>query len=359
MELFQGEYSSSLNSEDLHDPDLPMTSNKAKGGTLVMWKSSLDPYITVHNIDSAAYLPVILNIPGVQTSIHVALYLPTSGKETEFISELASLKVTLEELTIKYPDSAIFVRGDANSSKNNINRSIFLKKFCQDFDLSRVCINHNTYHHFLGQGASDSDLDVLLYSNQKGIHEQLMNLVCREENPLVDSHHDLILSVATIPSCPEPPMDRSQNITAPRVENTRQKIHWSREGTIQYEEITSKLLPELRNRWLLSSSQASISILIQSTNFLLSHVAAVTNRAVSLSSSFSPKSEKIPRQIRKSANNLAKANSLLKDILHNPTASPELVSIARAKYILKRKMHRQLTSLVPTHLMIFLTSSRP
>ena len=92
-----------------------------------MWKSSLDPFITVHNIDSAAYLPVILNIPGVQTSIHVALYLPTSGKETEFVAELAGLKVTLEELASKHPNSAIFVRGRGiySSEKGNLFQSPF------------------------------------------------------------------------------------------------------------------------------------------------------------------------------------------------------------------------------------------
>ena len=34
MDYFKGEYSSSLNSEDLYDPDLPMVSARAKGGTL-------------------------------------------------------------------------------------------------------------------------------------------------------------------------------------------------------------------------------------------------------------------------------------------------------------------------------------
>ena len=61
---FRGEYSVALNSEDLHDPDLMLTTSKAKGGTMVMWQKYLDPYVTVHIADSSSYLPIVLDIPG-------------------------------------------------------------------------------------------------------------------------------------------------------------------------------------------------------------------------------------------------------------------------------------------------------
>ena len=78
MKFFSGEYSSSLNSEDLLNLDIPMISTRPKGGTLVMWKHCLDPFVTVHKTDSSAYLPIVLDIPNFQTSIHVAVYLPSS-----------------------------------------------------------------------------------------------------------------------------------------------------------------------------------------------------------------------------------------------------------------------------------------
>ena len=342
MEYFKGEYSSSLNSEDLHNPDLPMTSNKAKGGTLVMWKSDLDPYITVHCTDSSAFLPIVIDSPNVQTSIHVALYLPTSGKEAEYLAELASLRLTLEELSLKYPNPAIFIRGDANSSKTNTNRSILLRNFCHDINLSRVSISHNTYHHFLGNGASDSDLDVLLFSNQNMVHEELLDLLCCQQHPLVDSHHDLVVSAATIPSRPEASTDRSQNIHAPRVQNTRQKIVWSTEGIAEFEKITSNLLPEIRKRWLTSSSKASTSVLIQSTNFLLNHTASITNRAISLSSPINLKSEKTPKNIRKSSNALAKANSLFKHLSNDSTVTQTSILYARERLQDLKRQHRRL-----------------
>ena len=61
---FQGEYTTILNSEDLHNPDLALSTARAKGGTMVMWQKDLDPYITVHLSDSSAFLPIVLQIPG-------------------------------------------------------------------------------------------------------------------------------------------------------------------------------------------------------------------------------------------------------------------------------------------------------
>ena len=50
---FKGEYHLSLNSEDLHSPELSLTSVRAKGGTLVMWRNELDPYLTVQTPSSS------------------------------------------------------------------------------------------------------------------------------------------------------------------------------------------------------------------------------------------------------------------------------------------------------------------
>ena len=42
------EYSYWLNSDDRFDPELSLSSSRANGGTLAMWRKHLDPYITVH-----------------------------------------------------------------------------------------------------------------------------------------------------------------------------------------------------------------------------------------------------------------------------------------------------------------------
>ena len=43
---FIGAYSFLLNSEETNSPELAMESSKAHGGTMIMWKTVLDPFIT-------------------------------------------------------------------------------------------------------------------------------------------------------------------------------------------------------------------------------------------------------------------------------------------------------------------------
>ena len=160
MKYFSGEYSAALNSEDLHDPDLMLTSSRAKGGTLILWHKYLDPYVTVHIADSSSFLPIVLDLPGWKTMVHIATYLPTAGKEAEYLDSIASMKIALENLVERFDSPAVFLRGDCNTSSANITRSAVFSSFLADLSLVKLDLNHNTYHHFLGQGSSDSDLDV-------------------------------------------------------------------------------------------------------------------------------------------------------------------------------------------------------
>ena len=185
MDYFRGEYSFTLNSEDSNDPDIALLKTKSKGGTLAMWRQSLDPFVTIIHVDTSALLPVLLEVPNFQPSIHIGLYLPTAGKETEYLMELSKLSVLLDDLDKRFPTAAIFIRGDANSSQSNQNRHALLTSFCQNHMFNRVTLGHNTYHHFMGAGKSDSELDVLLYSSQSCVREDVLCIECKQLQPLV------------------------------------------------------------------------------------------------------------------------------------------------------------------------------
>ena len=55
------------------------------------------------------------------------------------------------------------------------------------YNICRTNLNHNTYHHFQGQGQSDSELDVLLFSGSKEYQEKGFEIICNKENPLISS----------------------------------------------------------------------------------------------------------------------------------------------------------------------------
>ena len=71
MTLFTGSYKFVLNSEDMHDLDLPMDRSRAKGGTMAMWDTKLDKHVTVLKSPSSSVLPLLLKIPGVAPACHI------------------------------------------------------------------------------------------------------------------------------------------------------------------------------------------------------------------------------------------------------------------------------------------------
>ena len=164
MSPFRGEYSCELNSAEKCDPLLAMTRTRAHGGVLVMWKKSLDKYVSVYPVDSPSFLPVVYSPPGSPISVHIALYLPTSGKEAEFIETITLLSNTIDDINEKYESCLIFIRGDGNVNPNNSDRMVVFSSFTSAFNLVQIPIKHKTYHHFLGGGAFDSNIDVILHS---------------------------------------------------------------------------------------------------------------------------------------------------------------------------------------------------
>ena len=158
-----------LNSDDLYDPDLPLLHNRAHGGTLTMWKAELDHLVTILPSETSRITTLVLDPPETLTTIHINIYLPTSGKESQFINCLATLQATIDDASAQYPDALIYVRGDANASfiqRNDNKRDLLFRNFVENnFLLPLDIANHKTYHHFMGGGASDSNIDVSLSPN--------------------------------------------------------------------------------------------------------------------------------------------------------------------------------------------------
>ena len=341
MKYLKHDYCVSLNSEDLHSPDIPLVSSRAKGGTLILWRKYLDPFINIHITDTSSFLPIILELPNCTVSIHIALYLPTAGKDSEYIAELSKLRTTIDDLSLKFPSSIVFIRGDANASEKNSFRKVLFSNFCKDYNLTRTVIDHRTYHHFLGGGQSDSDLDVLLFSTLPGVHEDLVNIHCKLSEPAVDSCHDILVSRASIPFKAEKILDKSKNIAAPRIKNYRQKVIWSDKGILHYQKVTSQLLPQLRDRWE-AESKASLSVLLQATNSILTIAASEINKTISLSTTISSNTSlRVPKEIRKSGNAVSKANSDLKFLIDDGEDNDKIL---KAKIRLKslKQIHRRL-----------------
>ena len=339
MKYLHGEYKYSLNSEDVHNPDLPLSSSKAKGGTMILWKASLDPFITVHPVSSTAFLPITFNPPNASPSIHVSIYLPTHGQDSRFVQDLSSLIVCLDDLCEQNPDTHIYLRGDFNVNDRNIKRTDILHKFTEDLELTETEIKHLTYHHFVGNGSSDSGLDKLMFSKSVPYPETVKTIHCKLETPAVDSHHDIIISAFHL-SINEIAAEASENVVAPKVENNRTKIVWSDPGIVDYQNIVTPELIRIQHLWSSSdTSKTSLSILCESTNNILSKSAELTNKTIKLCETKPPKSKHIPLFIRQSANLLNKKHKGLKNAIE---LNAENLQEVREDYIAFRTSHRQI-----------------
>ena len=303
MSLFRGEYYCELNSEDKFDPEIAMLKTHAKGGTMVMWQVSLDSFIQIHPVHTSSFLPVVYSPPGCPVSVHIALYMPTSGKETDFLEELSSLGACLDELSEKYKDCLFFIRGDANVNKNNKDRMRIFQNFLSSHSLTQVPTSHNTYHHFLGGGSFDSDIDVIIHSVTCPNYESIAEIICRNESPDLESHHDIIVSKVSLPFS-ELKTDLQTLLEAPKIEHARQKIMWSEEGIARYEEVLSTKLSEIRLKWLNPTSRSSLAVLLATTSNVMNRVACDTNKHTNLNAVTKLLPVKVPAEVRRSETNL-------------------------------------------------------
>ena len=137
----------------------------------MLYKQHLEPYISEIHIESSRILPIYLHVPGYPMSAHFNIYLPTSGKDSEYIECLAQLKSTIEDVIEDCSDTLIFIRGDANASyhirgkSHSDKRDKLFNHFANSMNLHNIDLHHKTYHHFMGEGSSDSSIDVLLQSS--------------------------------------------------------------------------------------------------------------------------------------------------------------------------------------------------
>ena len=317
MSHISPKYNYSVNSEDKQDTEAPFNKNRTHGGTMILWKKDLEPYISVYPTSSSSFLPLVYSPPGSPTSIHIALYLPTSGLETEFVDQITELKNKIEEILTIHKGSIVFIRGDSNVNPNNTQRSRMFANFCEELNLKNIPTNHKTYHHFIGQGAFDSSIDVILHSSTSApVQEEITKVLCQNVHPEIDSHHDAIVSRVSLPCVPLPDQ-QNPLVPAPRIVHDRYKICWDNDNIPDYHDKVSNHLARIRKDWFIPSSSLSVSILLDTTNQILSQAARDTNHHVALMTSPKPKYLKPSRELKQARRDLKAAHKALKQSKKN------------------------------------------
>ena len=223
------------------------------------------------------------------------------------------------------------VRYNANSNPKNITRSTLFSHFCSDFSLKRVSLSHPTYHHFVGDGVFDSEIDVLLFHGPDHTLESLDQILCKLESPLINSHHDAILSSCSLPGMPVPSPDEDL-VQAPRIPNERLKIVWDDEGIEEYESLVGNSLTSLRDQWGDPTSRSAISVLLASTYSCLSFAASSTNQSIELGTKKTPKPF-VCQNVRQAEIEVFMARKNLNCLNNTSTSSTQSVELAKKQLV--------------------------
>ena len=210
----------------------------------------------------------------------------------------------------------------------NKHRSALYHSFLYSEGLAELPLTHPTYHHFTGDGASDSFLDKILFPSNSTEPEQLCSILCNQDEPLIHSHHDILLSNCYIPVV-DAIVDDHTNIVAPKLKNNRHKIIWTEEGIEAYQSQVVPHLLRLQEIWNDSTlSKTCTSLFLQSTNNVMSLCAQETNEFKSLDSIKPTKSRNVPPLIKKQSSKvllLWKRLKALKSI--HPATSEEVLQL--------------------------------
>ena len=94
------------------------------------------------------------------------------------MEEITKLKTFLDDQLDTHPQLLIFLRGDSNVNNNNKDRVKIVGNFLRSLKLVSIPISHKTYHHFLGGGLFDSNIDIIAQTKHEEINEEISNIRC-------------------------------------------------------------------------------------------------------------------------------------------------------------------------------------
>ena len=199
-------------------------------------------------------------------------------------------------------------QGDTNVNPNHPTRPLLLQEFLERYNLLPTPLGHTTYHHFMGNGASHSQLDILIYSS--GHSDKLVDIICKVDNPLVTSSHDVIVSSFELSPVFHQPQATPK---APRAPKPRFRVVWDNSDMQQYSSILEKSLPPLLSALDDSKCPNKVSSLLTLTNQALNNAANQYFRFIELSKPHKPRKAKTDPTMRFYSSQISKCCAQIKD----------------------------------------------
>ena len=205
-------------------------------GAAILWHESLNSHTSsIQNIHSR--FTAIKIALGEHSVLAISAYLPTSGKDTEYLDCLGELSTFI---TANNTENATIIIGmDSNCSENSTQRRTnSMGHFCEDHSLLKVAAPGPTFHH--SNGVSSSNIDYYLVSQNSTANISNISSQCTQDHPQNLSSHDLVIAKFTLPSSEIRNKNSKHSHTFSEFKETR--VVWPQEPSPEYQQLADQAL---------------------------------------------------------------------------------------------------------------------
>ena len=225
------------------DPeDLLFASGCVWHGATIGWSLEVDKYVTKLPTISDRFCGISFR-NGHTNALFYSLYLPTSGKDEEFLEVLTKLSSDINEHRTAH--ETIIIGADTNQSiKSSRRRSDAMIDFQNEIDLHSISKSDEATFHQNNQTSSSQIDHILCHFSEKSkttIH--FLKQICTLEDSDNLSSHDVIIGMMNIPVIAE---DEAVNDYSETYENfSVRKPKWDMTNLQDYQKQTFSVLHEI------------------------------------------------------------------------------------------------------------------
>ena len=210
-------------------------------GAAILWHKSLHHAVLHLSNTHERFTGVRLSFPG-HNILAISAYLPTSGKDDDFLGCLADLSIFITQNGAGI--DTILIGTDSNCSERSSSRRINgFNNFCKDHNLLKISCSEPTFHH--SNGISSSNIDCFLVSRRSSTNLRNISLQCNQENPQNLSSHDPVLGVLAVP-CTDSG-SRQEKYAHTYTEFSTAKVIWDEDNLGNYQHAAANVLTEFES----------------------------------------------------------------------------------------------------------------
>ena len=222
----------------IHPEDRIARSDHTWHGAAIMWHESLNSNVVNISNTNDRFTGIKLNFRG-ESILAISAYLPTSGKDDDFLCCMDELSNFLLENCAD--TDTILIGTDSNcSARATPRRLLGFQHFCEDHNLLKICSSEPTFHH--SNGTSSSNIDMFLISRNRKSKLSNISLQCNQEHPENFSSHDPVMATLSVPS--HEITVRKEKYSHTYSEFTKSRVIWNENNLDTYQRTAGQILSE-------------------------------------------------------------------------------------------------------------------